>query len=417
MKSGERAGTGTNQEGLRRHNLGTLLRHIHRSGPLSRAELTARMELNRSTIAGLVAELEELGMTEQAPGSPTGRPGVGRPSSDVRPSDSGPYVVAVDVGVDHVTVAGVGLSGAVHDRSSEPVDPSLDPAAVAAQVVRLIDETTTRTLGSLPLVGIGIAVPGLVHRADGLVRVAPNLGWVDVGFVTLVADLLGADVPIRIGNDADLGALAEHERGAGVGATDLIYLAGNIGVGAGVIAGARRIEGVGGYAGEVGHLPFNGDGPLCHCGNRGCWEISVGGPAIAASLGLPPERMGELAVRLASLSEGTPQLRQVGTDLGDGLGSLVNVLNPQMIVLGGFLSWVYGLVRSEVDTALAGRALRAAAESVTVSLPGLGEDSVLLGASEIAFDSLFADPAGALLSASNRPLPRFVRASPGVTSP
>ncbi len=395
MARSGRTGLGTNQEAVRRHNLGTLLRHVHRDGVLTRAQLTARMGLNRSTIAGLVGELEQLAVLEQA--SPSGaRQGAGRPSTGVGVSGEGPFVVAVDLGVDHTVVARVGLGGQVQERATGGIDPDAEAWQVGASVASLVRKVVADAPAEAPLVGLGIAVPGLVRRSDGLVRLAPNLGWHDVSFGSIVLAALGLDVPVSVANDADLGALAEHERGAAVGVDDLIYVSGNVGVGAGVITGGHRLEGAAGYAGEVGHLRFNPAGRPCHCGNLGCWETEVGAHAIAEAIRCPADRVAQLGEVLDGFTETPYELRATGTALGHGLASIVNAFNPRVVVLGGYFRALYRLVRTEVNAGLRDRALPASLESVTLALPGLGADSVLLGAAEIAFEPLFTDPVASL---------------------
>ncbi len=399
MSPQRRAGLGTNQEAVRRHNLGTLLRHVHGAGQISRAELTSLMGLNRSTIAGLVGELESLGISERA--TPVGGPrqGAGRPSAGVRIAAEGPFVIAVDLGVDRAVVARVGLGGRVLERAQAPVNSDGEAWQVGASVAALIRRVVEGAPPAAPLVGIGISVPGLVRRSDGLIRLAPNLEWHDVSFGGIVLAALGLDVPVSLANDADLGALAEHIRGAGVGVDDLIYVSGNVGVGAGVIAGGVRLEGAGGYAGEVGHLRFNPQGRPCHCGNRGCWETEVGGHAIAEAISCPPDKVAQLDEVLEGYTRPTPELRATGTALGHGLASIVNTFNPRLVVLGGYFRTLYPLVRAEVNAGLADRALPAPLESVTLALPGLDSDSPLLGAAEIALEPLFVDPVAALGSA------------------
>jgi predicted NBD/HSP70 family sugar kinase len=391
-----RSGLGTNQEAVRRHNLGTLLRHVHGAGQMSRAELTTVMGLNRSTIAGLVAELESLGVAERATPIGGARQGAGRPSAGVCIAAEGPYVIAVDLGVDRAVVARVGLGGRVLQRAQAPVQSAGEAWQVGSSVAALIRRVVADAPTAAPLVGIGISVPGLVRRTDGLVRLAPNLEWHDVSFGGIVLAALGLDVPVSLANDADLGALAEHRRGAGVGIDDLIYVSGNVGVGAGVISGGHRLQGVGGYAGEVGHLRFNPDGEQCHCGNRGCWETEVGGHAIAQAIHCPPDKVAQLDEVLDGFLEAPPELRATGTALGHGLASIVNVFNPQVVVLGGYFRSLYTLVRAEVNAGLADRALPAPLETVTLTLPLLGADSTLLGAAEIALEPLFVDPVAAL---------------------
>lgn len=396
MTPQRRAGLGTNQEAVRRHNLGTLLRHVHGVGQISRAELTSLMGLNRSTIAGLVGELESLGISEHTTPVGGARQGAGRPSAGVRIAAGGPYVIAVDLGVDRAVVARVGLGGRVLARAQAPVHSHGEAWQVGASVAALIRQVVEDAPPEAPLVGIGISVPGLVRRRDGLVRLAPNLEWHDVSFGGIVLAALGLDVPVSLANDADLGALAEHVRGAGVGVDDLIYVSGNVGVGAGVIAGGVRLEGAGGYAGEVGHLRFNPQGRPCHCGNLGCWETEVGAHAIAEAIDCPPDKVAQLDEVLEGFTEPTRELRATGTALGHGLASIVNTFNPRLIVLGGYFRPLYPLVGKEVDKGLADRALPAPLESVTLVLPALGSDSALLGAAEVALEPLFVDPVAAL---------------------
>lgn len=393
--SRQRSGLGTNQEGVRRHNLGTLLRHVHRAGTMSRADLTLQMGLNRSTIAGLVAELESLGVTERAlPAHP--RTGAGRPSAGVGLSQSGPFVIAVDLGVDRVVVARVGLGGNIQNRATATIVNGREAWQVGGTVAALIRKVVADAPDNAPLVGIGISVPGLVRRSDGLIRLAPNLEWHDVSFGSIVLAALGVDVPVLVANDADLGALSEHFRGAGVGIDDLIYVSGNVGVGAGVITGGFRLEGADGYAGEIGHLSFNPSGHPCHCGNRGCWETEVGAHAIAKAIGYPDDQVAQLGEVLEGFRDPTAELRGIGTQLGYGLASIVNAFNPRVVVLGGYFRELFRLVRADVNVALAERALPAPLESVTLTLPGLGADSVLLGAAEIALEPLFVDPVAGL---------------------
>lgn len=398
MATSGRGGTGTNQEAVRRHNLGTLLRHVHRAGELSRAELTSRMRLNRSTIAGLVTELETLGLIEQAQAS-TARRGAGRPSAGVRTTEDGPYVVAVDLGVDRATVARVGLGGRLWERAQAAIPHDTEAWQVGASVAALVRQVVSVAPASAALLGIGIGVPGLVRRNDGLVRQAPNLGWMDVSFGSIVLAALSLDVPVYLGNDADLGALAEHRRGAAVGVEDLVYISGNVGVGAGVITGGVRLEGAGGYAGEVGHLNFDPDGPACHCGSRGCWETVVGASAIAASISLPQDEVVRLDEALEALGAPPRELRPVAANIGRGIGAVVNAFNPSVVIMGGYFRPLYRMLPAEVQAGLAERTLAPARESVRLSLPGLGTDSVLLGAAEMALEPVFDDPVASLAAA------------------
>jgi predicted NBD/HSP70 family sugar kinase len=396
-----RGGTGTNQEAVRRHNLGTLLGHVHRTGGVSRAQLTERMGLNRSTIADLVRELEELAVvsqsTPEAGASP--RAAAGRPSIAVNPSTESVFVLAAEIGVDTMDVARIGLGGHPLDRLSIPTPADRDPVTIVDTLVELMLGMLRRAEEGGRLVGVGVAIPGVVADSAGVVRFAPNLGWSDVALSAMLSARMGRGVPVHLGNDAELGALSEHTRGAGRHKSNLIYLSCDVGVGGGVIVAGAPMMGASGYAGEIGHQPFNPRGQRCRCGNVGCWETEIGSHAVADAVGCPHEEIHRLA---DFLQPGTPvpaELRQLGRSLGLGLGGLVNVFNPEMIILGGVLRWVFPLVRDDVLDSLESWALPAPAEQAQIVLPWLGGDSVIIGAAELAFTDLLQDPVELLAGA------------------
>ncbi|MFY0406801.1 ROK family protein [Solicola sp. PLA-1-18] len=401
MAGGGRPGSGTNQEAVRRHNLGTLLGHVHRAELISRADLTSRMGLNRSTIAALVAELETLGVVRQE--MPVGgRSGAGRPSLDVSPGEREVYVIAVELRVEQVQVARVGLAGHVLGRGSVAMPRPQDPEAVAARIASLVRLTTEDAPAGATLVGIGIGLPGVVS-AGGRVGFAPNLRWTDVDLRGLLRRHLDVDVPILMGNDADLGVLSEHVRGAGVGCDDLIYLSTDIGVGGGVVTDGHALRGFGGFAGEVGHMRTGSSGRVCRCGSRGCWETEIGAPAIAAAVECSDDDLTLVADKVREITEPNDALVTVGRELGAGIASLVNVFNPEVVVLGGLLREVYPVVRRVVARTVEEGALGDPAAQVRIVLPALGADSVLLGAAELAFGPLLDDPASVLSELASHP--------------
>jgi predicted NBD/HSP70 family sugar kinase len=389
---------GATQEEVRRHNLAAVLSLVHAQGPLTRAELTGQLRVNRSTIRALVAELVGAGLVrEELPAS--GRSAAGRPSHVVVPESGRVTVLAADVGVDHLTVARVGLGGTVLDRRDESHDRGGHSLGSVVDVIgRLCAELGPGGPGVPPdvrVAAVGVAVPGVVRRADGLVRFAPNLGWRDEPFGERLAAAVG--LPVRAGNDADLGVLAEHSRGAAVGCDDVLYLAGEVGVGGGVIVGGRPLVGAGGYAGEVGHLRLSPRGRRCRCGARGCWETEIGENALLVPAGrLPGGGLAAVREVIAAARAGeeaaATALADVAWSLGTGLGALVNVLNPAMVVLGGVLAEIFSGAEGTVRAGLAETAMAASAEQVLLTVPALGADSVLLGAAELAFTQLLADP-------------------------
>ena len=386
-------GSAARPDAIRRHNLALILGHVHRDGFLTRAELTQRLGVSRSTIGALVADLIELGLVEES--VPTGGDRVGRPSHVVGPREDGPYVVAVDVDVTHVTSAAIALGGLALSRFTVPTGPDpVSPEHVADLVASSVDELH-RLLGR-PGSGVGVSVPGTVDKHTGTVGVAPNLGWHEARLGDLLAARLGPGVPIAVGNDADLSLLAELSRGSARGCRDAVCLIGRIGVGAGVLVNGQPVTGRDGRAGEVGHNVVSPDGPPCHCGKHGCLETMIGDEALLRLAGRDVEPTEQNVAALLDDARAGDQtalsaVRSIAGWLGQALGTLVNTLNPQRVILGGSLSGVLELARVDVEKALEHYAFDPG-HPVELVLPQLGADSALLGAAELAFADLLDDP-------------------------
>lgn len=383
---------GNNLDSVRQHNLSTILTLVHHAGNIPRAELTRRTGLNRSTIAALVAELMELRLVTEAAAEVTSQ--VGRPSSIVR-TDPDTVAIAVNPEVDAVTVGVVSLGGVVQNRIRYPTEK---PPTVR-EAVNITSAIIAGIQGGLQkntrIAGIGIAVPGLVSRSEGLVRLAPHLGWKDEPLTEMLAEATG--YPTTAANDASLGALAERTFGAGRGIDDMIYLNGGAsGVGGGVISGGVALGGTSGYAGELGHTRVRSDGRADSAGARGTLESEVTRGALLEVLGLASADTDELeqsllsAQSLAVRSEVNRQLDYLGV----ALGGAINVLNPRLIILGGFLGSLYALDPERLHKVVSRHALPVSWNDVTISRPRLGANILMVGAAELAFARILADPAG-----------------------
>ncbi len=388
------------QDDLRRHNLSRLLRRLHTSGPATRSDLVSHTGLNRSTVGDLVMDLAEVGLVREGAGI-AGQ--VGRPSLLVEPEPESCVVVACDLRVDRTLVSLVGLGGTVLATDVErhrktPFTPPMAADVIARMTAKLMDQMPS----GAPLVGIGIAVPGIVDRFSGHVRLAPNLGWEDVPWGTQVRDALLAhvgNVPfIVVSNDADLGALAEHARGAGMEYRNIIFLNGEVGIGGGIIIDGDPMVGAGGFGGEVGHVVVNPAGALCRCGSRGCWETMIGRHALIRSAGLDP-MSADIEDVLAACHAEEPQaveaIHEAGVWLGIGLANLVNIFNPEAIVLGGHLRLIHPHVHDIVADRIC-LALPGAREHVRVLVADLDGNSPIVGAAESAFTLVLDDPIGVM---------------------
>lgn len=389
----------TRPDAIRRHNLAVMLAHLHRDGAMTRAQLTQRLGVSRSTVGALVADLTSLGLVQED--VPSGGAGVGRPSHVVALRPDGPFVVAVDVDVQHVTIAAVGLGGHVLMREVIPTgSTSGTPRIVARLTVDAVERLRESGCTGSVLAGVGVSIPGTVDHRTGRVGVAPNLGWHDEAFGSLLAEMVPAGLPVAVGNDADLAVLAEHRRGSARDCEDVVFLMGRVGVGAGIIVGGEPLRGHDGHAGEIGHNVVDVSGPPCHCGKNGCVETYIGDGALLSLAGrnLPPSDEAVAAVFAdARVGDGTAlaAVRGVAEPLGRAIATLVNTLNPERVLLGGSLSDLLDLARAEIEKSLERYALESQRGSIQLLQPAFGSDSALLGAAEVGFAALLADPLAA----------------------
>src|SRR5690606_28608866 len=321
------------------------------------------------TAAGLVRE--------ELPRGPGRR--AGRPSLVVRPESTRVYVLAFEVGVDRLVVARVGLGGVILDRREGVRARGSDPAELLSVLVAAARSLVRKAERDAVCVGATLGFPGTVRRSDDTIMFGPNL---DVGELRLgdaLSRRLGLGIPVSVCNDANLGALAEHERGAGVGCDNLIYLHGDVGVGGGIIAHGRLLGGDEGYGGEIGHMIVNPGGRRCACGSKGCLEAEVGERALLAHAGreASPDRPGRGAGRpvraavravVAAADAGAivarEALQRVGSWLGLGVANLVNVFNPGLVIFGGTLRDIYLGAAAQIRSVMAAGALAAPREKV-----------------------------------------------------
>lgn len=392
-----RSSRGVAAEELRRHNLSAVLEHLHVSGPVSRSQLTAMTGLNRSTVADLIGELSALGLVTEGPSTIATGPGRPSPVVDVRPY--GAVVLAVEIAVDSLAVATVGIGGHIFNeiRVARPRG-HFRPG----QTVGDISQLTGPLLAALPsghnLVGLGVAIVGITRRSDGFVHFAPNLGWRDVPLAEMLADELQVDVPIRVANDADLGALGEYRRGGLAGIDHLVFVSGEVGIGCGVIVDGSPLLGSAGYAGEAGHNLVNPDGRKCACGVIGCWETEAGEQALLRRVSGRVEGEGLDALdqveELAEIGDEATldALAETGRWLGIGIRSLINVFNPEMVVLGGLYHRFFSYLEAGLNET-AGSAIDVARATTRIVRSSVGADAALVGAAELVFEEVIEDPA------------------------
>ena len=376
-------------EGLRQVNLSTTLGILYRSGPASRAMLSKRTGRNRSTIASLVTDLVELGLVTEH--EPDAQRQVGRPSPVVGIRQQ-VVAIAVNPEIDALTLGLVGLDG----RVRRVIRHEYDRIPTAAEVIGITADLIAglRELDGLVVAGMGVAVPGQVRTRDGLVRNAPHLGWHDEPLGGPLADATG--FPVQVANDAALGALAEHEFGTGRHKDHLIYLNGGAsGIGGGVISDGSPLGGTSGYAGELGHIRVSSSGRVDSAGIAGTLEAEVSRADLLEALGLARAEPGQFEEAL--LADRSPRVSAVVErqldHLGSALAAAINVLNPQVVALGGFLATLQAYDPDRLARAVARSTLAPSLEGVRITAAELGADLLMVGAAGLAFRPLLADPA------------------------
>jgi predicted NBD/HSP70 family sugar kinase len=391
---------GLRSETVRSANLATVLSVLHFGGPTSRSEMVARTGLTRSAIGALVGELVRTGLVVERRAISDGSPG--RPSPVASVVGEQNVALAVEVLVDSIGVAAVGLGGLV--LHSFRIDRPRDRVSVERTIDDIV-ETVGRVRGHLApscrVVGMGVGVVGIVRRSDNSVTIAPNLGWHEVAFGEQLAAAFFHEFPVLLSNDADAAALAEVRRGAAMGIDDAVCIWGEVGVGGGLISRGEPVTGASGFAGEVGHMPVNPDGRPCQCGSFGCWETEIGEGSLLRRTGRPPDG-GRAAVDavLRDAVDGVPAaLEALAVEarwLGIGLSGLINVLNPSMVILGGLFGRLHPLIAPQLNDEIARRALPSARARLLIVPSSIGADAVLLGAAELAFEAVLTDPLGTL---------------------
>jgi glucokinase-like ROK family protein len=379
------AGRTGSLETLRRLNRLRVIDALRDEGLISRAEIARRTGLSRSTVSSLVSELQADGLVIERP-EPAAAHGDqgGRPPILLSFDASAGVAVGIDFDHHHVRVAVSDLSSRILAEREQQLDTDHAAHEGLDAAAELVGELLAEAgVDEARVIGAGMCLPGPVHRPTGVVGSTAILpGWVGVAAAEEMHQRL--DLPILVDNDANLAALAEAAFGAGRDAKDLVYLMISSGIGAGLVLNGRLYRGAEGLAGELGHVLVDADGPVCRCGNRGCLETVAGTDALAELLrrshgdGLD----GRAIVRLAR--EGDLGCRRVIADAGRAIGkaaaTLVNVLNPELLIVGGDLSDAGELLLDGVRESLDRSALPTAVQAAEVVAGSLGDRAEVLGA-------------------------------------
>jgi predicted NBD/HSP70 family sugar kinase len=392
------------QHTVRRHNSALVLRAVAADPGLSRAAIAARTGLAKATVSSLVDRLLAAHLVAES--GPVARSGRGRNGTGLRPADTGPHGLGVEIGVDYLATCLVDLTGGLHAHRMRAGDNRARTVPQAlASTVRAI-RTALRDADALGVRvgGIGVAVPGLVEADTGMLRLAPNLGWRDVDLGAHLRSALALPAGgVRVGNEADFAATAELLVSAPDGPRDFVHVSGEIGIGAGFVVDGALYHGVRGFSGEIGHIPVDPTGPECGCGARGCLDRLAGLEWILRDAGVWDGRPGAdrppaevLDVLVARLDAGDQRarraVRSAGRWLGIALSAAINVLDVPTVVLGGSYAVLEPWLREPLGAELDTRVLSAACEPVRVLRSALGREAAVRGAAASIVQAIIDDP-------------------------
>lgn len=378
---------------LRRHNRSLLLSKLYFDGPLSRHELSQLTGLSAATVSNVTGELaEEKLIIEAGLVESDG----GRPRVLLRVDPAYGHVIGIDIGETGVKVELFDLAMtrlAAVDHALESSRP--EPAGVVAQVVSGLREVIANAgVKDESIIGIGVGVPGTVEQGETVLVHAPTVGWDAVALESLLR-AEGVDAPLFIDNGAKTQGQAEMWFGAGRGATHAVIVLIGSGVGAAVITDGTTYRGSTSSAGEWGHTTIMYGGMACRCGSHGCLEAYVGAGGILERYrkarggrvipGADQQAQLDSLVTAAARSKTAERvLDDTAGYLGAGLANLINLFNPERIVVGGWAGLTVGKVAlARITEAAAAHSLRHPFGQTSIELGQLGADAVAIGAATL----------------------------------
>ncbi len=379
---------------LRRAHRVEVLRSFYGGEPRTRLELASRLGLSVATIGTIVGELTTAGFLRETAGPRTKN---GRPATQLTLRGGGSLVVGVDVAETYVTAELFDQSMTCLARKRIPASDS-EPEAVAGHVLAAVSAVREQVYGAT-VRAIGVSLPGQVDRDGGVSVHAPGWGWHQVPFRSLLERR--CDVPVLLDNPLKAIALTELMFGAARDQDDVIVVNLGTGVGLGIVADGRMLRGVTNSAGEWGHTVLHSGGETCRCGSRGCVEAYVGAGALLRYLAevdprsplLVPGDQEETVARLARAvhdgdSAALETLARFARPLGLALANAVNMLNPGLIVFGGWVGAAFGeALVSAVTPVIKEYALVTPFEAATTILARHLENPVSLGMAVLAFET------------------------------
>ncbi|MDR2372661.1 MAG: ROK family transcriptional regulator [Bifidobacteriaceae bacterium] len=390
-----------NSPELRERNLGLVLTEICRpaapGAPApARSQIARRTGLHKTTVSQLADELLAAGLIVELP--PLAAARSGRPTLPLAPNPGRLAALGLEINVEYLGLKAIDLTGAVLAERHDAADQrGSDPARTLARLADLARDVVARLARrGTPVVGVGLALPGLTTTAGDRLALlnAPNLGWRDLDLRPFEARL---GRPLKLDNEANFAARAELRlAGPDPAERSFVYLSAEAGIGGGLVSDDVLTAGLHGWAGEVGHVMIDPDGPVCACGARGCLETYAGRRAIARTVGLPASARPEAVLAaVAADPAAAKRFDDVVAALATGLAGVLNLLDITQVVLGGDYAVLAPVLAEPLRSALQRRTLAArwGGAEVTVRPARVATTPAALGAAWAVLDQVLANPA------------------------
>ncbi|WP_134704522.1 ROK family transcriptional regulator [Ammoniphilus sp. YIM 78166] len=370
-------------------NKSIVLETVRHHSPISRSQVSEITGLNKGTVSSLVNELIESNLVLEI--------GEGKSSGGRKPllllfNHLAGYAIGVDIRMDCISLVLTDLQGHIVERIHLPLQKS-NQEYVVGLLIEGIRQLMARTPSSpYSVVGIGVGVPGIVDE-EGTVLFAPNLQWRDVPLQRWLTDEFG--IPVVVDNEARAGAQGEKQFGAGQTSSNLIFLSVGHGIGTGIVLNRELYKGEMGFSGEAGHISIESRGEACSCGNWGCWELYASEKALLRQANKHEWGKKSLSLEtlhaLASNQDPTALalFEQIGEYLGIGLANMINIFNPELVVIGNRMALAAPWIEDAVLRTVEKRALPYHQKRMKIVFSHLGTDSTVLGAASFAVSQFF----------------------------
>jgi len=397
---------------VRQMNLSVIMRCLRENAPISRAQLAEMTGLNKTTVSSLVQELIDQQFVREVGLEPaTQRRGAGRLAMLLTLDPQAGYIVSSEIGVDYILVICTNFAPEIIWQRQEKIPIDMGQQQIIDRVLAFLHQAASMGSNSCrTFLGISVGVPGLVDQNSGVLLFAPNLQWHNVPLRQIIQDEFNA--PVLIDNEASNAALGESYFGAAKGYKEVLYISAGVGLGGGIVHDGQLFSGVTGFGAEFGHMTMDPNGELCNCGNRGCWETQVSQSALLRYLS-KAFAMGQDSILLKSTNGNLNQitvpmvvqaadngdkiaiegLNEIGKYLGIGCASLVNALNPDLIVFGGIMSLASEYLLPVVNDMLEQSALKWNRMATDVVTAQQGLDACVMGGVAKVYQAILAEPA------------------------